>query len=285
MPFWQIVVATRTVVQTNLKPMNTSTVELPARLHHETAGGEGPCMLLLHGMLSSRFQWAPNLAALSTATRPVLLELWGHGRSPTPALDSDYSVEAYVAEFERIRGLMGVSDVVMAGQSFGAGLAMHYAIRHPQRVRGLVITNSVSAFNNPGDAGPRRARERMASEIEAGGAAAIRALPMHPRHAKRIPHDLKAQLIAAADAADPVGVARSMRLTAPQASVAGLLHQITCPVLLVNGQHESGFQKYRDCAAAGIARCEVVDLPAGHAVNLQAAAAFDQAVLEFLSKM
>ena len=241
-------------------------------------------MLLLHGMLSSRLQWAPNIAALSTRTRLVLLELWGHGRSPTPALDADYSVDAYVAEFERVRVLMGAADVIMAGQSFGAGLAMHYAIRHPQRVRALVITNSISAFNNPCDDGPRQARERMASEIEAGGAAAIRALPMHPRHAKRIPQDIKAQLVAAADAVDPVAVVRSIRLTAPQTSVARLLHHIACPVLLVNGRNEAGFQRYRNIAAAGIARCEVVDLLAGHAVNLEAAMAFDQAVLDFLSR-
>lgn len=180
--------------------------------------------------------------------------------------------------------LMGVADVVMVGQSFGAGLAMHYAIRHPQRVRALVITKCISAFNNPCDDGPRQARERMASEIEAGGAAAIRSLPMHPRHAKRIPQDIKARPVAATDAVDPVAVVRSIRLTAPQTSVARLLHHIACPVLLVNGRNEAGFQRYRDIAAAGIARCEVVDLVAGHAVNLEAAMAFDQAVLDFLSR-
>jgi pimeloyl-ACP methyl ester carboxylesterase len=257
----------------------------PARLHHESAGGDGPYMLLLHGMLSSRLQWAPNLAALSTRSRPVLLELWGHGRSPTPALDADYSVEAYVAEFERIRALMGAPDVVMAGQSFGAGLAMHYAIRHPQRVRAVVITNSISAFNDPHDAALRQARERMAGEVEAGGLTAIRALPIHPRNAKRLPEDLREQLVAAADAVDPAAVARSIRLTAPQASVAGLMHRIVCPVLLVNGRHETRFQGYRDIVAAGIAHCEVADVPAGHAVNLEDAMAFDRAVLAFLSKI
>jgi pimeloyl-ACP methyl ester carboxylesterase len=241
-------------------------------------------MLLLHGMLSSRVQWTPNVAALSTRTRPILLELWGHGRSPTPAVDTDYSVEAYVAEFERIRVLIGASDVVMAGQSFGAGLAMHYAIRHPQRVRALVITNSISAFSNPRDEGLRHARERMASEIDANGETAIRALPIHPCNARRVPQDIKAQLVAAADAADPQAVARSIRLTAPQALVAGLMHRIACPVLLVNGRHETRFQRYRDIAAAGIARCEVADVAAGHAVNLEAPMAFDQAVLDFLSK-
>lgn len=258
----------------------TSTVHL----HHESVAGQGPCMLLLHGMLSSRFQWMPNLVALSTRTRPTTLELWGHGRSPTPVSETDYSVEAYVDQFERVRKLSGASDVIMIGQSFGAGLAMHYAIQHPQRVRALIITNSISAFSSSSDDATRLSRERMVRKIEEGGADAIRALPMHPIHAKRLAHELKAQLVAAADAVDPVGVARSIRLTAPHASVAGLLDRVTCPLLLVNGQYETGFQKHRDFAAKAIARCVVADLPAGHAVNLEAAAAFDQAVLDFLSK-
>lgn len=240
-------------------------------------------MLLLHGMLSSRFQWMPNLSALSARTRPIALELWGHGWSPTPASERDYSVEAYVEQSERVRRLSGASEVIMVGQSFGAGLAMHYAIEHPRRVRSLIVTNSISAFSSSSDDAGRLARERMAKAIEEGGMDAIRALSMHPRYAKRLGPELKAQLVAAADAVDPVGVARSIRLTASQASVAGLLDRVTCPLLLINGQYETGFQKYRHIAVEAIPRCVVVDLPAGHAVNLEAAAAFDQAVLDFLS--
>ena len=64
--------------------MTTASEISQALLHHEATGGEGPCLLLLHGMLSSRFQWTPNLDALVAHTRPTLLELWGHGLSPTP---------------------------------------------------------------------------------------------------------------------------------------------------------------------------------------------------------
>lgn len=44
--------------------MTTASEVSQARLHHEATGGGGPCLLLLHGMLSSRFQWTPNLDAL-----------------------------------------------------------------------------------------------------------------------------------------------------------------------------------------------------------------------------
>jgi hypothetical protein len=65
--------------------------ERGARRHHTTMqlyydvhAGTGPYMLLVHGFLSSRSQWRLNLAALAGVVRPVVVELWGHGRSPAP---------------------------------------------------------------------------------------------------------------------------------------------------------------------------------------------------------
>ena len=62
--------------------------------HYEVHPGRGPHLLLVHGMLSSRAQWLPNLAALAAVCRPVTLELWGHGRSPAPADPAAYHPDA-----------------------------------------------------------------------------------------------------------------------------------------------------------------------------------------------
>ena len=56
-------------------------------------GGTGPYLLLVHGFLSSRAQWRPNLEGLRRFCRPVVVELWGHGRSPTPDDPEAYRVE------------------------------------------------------------------------------------------------------------------------------------------------------------------------------------------------
>ena len=55
------------------------------QLYYDVHAGTGPYMLLVHGFLSSRTQWRLNLAALASVVRPVVVELWGHGRSPAPA--------------------------------------------------------------------------------------------------------------------------------------------------------------------------------------------------------
>ena len=266
--------------------MNSSDPEMSQPLlHREAVPGNGPPALLVHGMLSSRIQWRPNLGALSRHIRPVLVDLWGHGLSPSPPDDDAYTVESYVEQFELIRLSLGVAQVVMIAHSFGAGLAMHYAIRHARNVKALVITNSTTAFADPDDASVLAARERTAQAISANGAQAVQDLPMHPRRGKQLLADLRDELIAQADAVAPLAVIRASRITGPGLSAAQELGRILCPVLLVNGRREAGFQKYRDIAQARIPSCEVVDVDAGHAVNLEDPKGFDEATTAFLSRV
>ena len=52
--------------------------------------GSGPYLLLVHGMLSSRNQWLPNLVDLAKVCRPVTVELYGHHEAPTPTEPDQY---------------------------------------------------------------------------------------------------------------------------------------------------------------------------------------------------
>ena len=115
-------------------------------LHYDVHEGDGPFLLLVHGILSSRAQWQPNLPALARVTRPVVVELWGHGRSPTPEDASVYHPDAYVAAFDALRERLGASRWLVCGQSLGATLTLRYALDHPERVLTQVFTNSTSAL-------------------------------------------------------------------------------------------------------------------------------------------
>ena len=66
------------------------------RLHFEEHPGDGPPMLFVHGFLSSRAQWRENLEPLGAVCRPVIVELWGHGRSPAGESPDDYSAAGYL---------------------------------------------------------------------------------------------------------------------------------------------------------------------------------------------
>lgn len=256
-----------------------------APYHEVHDHGHGPHMMMVHGFLSSRAQWRINLEALTAIARPVLVELLGHGRSPAPNDVQAYTVASYIGAFETIRDKLGAKRWVVCGQSFGAGLATQYALEHPERVMGLIITNSISGFSARGDPERAAAQAERARSIEAGGKAALQELRIHPRHAKRFPEAIKAELMADADRLAPDGILRSIALTSPGLSIADKLADIQVPTLLVNGTWEKRFQPMREHAARTIPGVTVVDLPAGHSVNIEAAVGFDHAVAQFIARL
>src|SRR5690606_15841085 len=115
----------------------------------EVHRGRGPYMLMVHGMLSSRHQWMRNIDDLATVVQPVVVELWGHGRSPSPKAEHWYGIEACVQQLEQVRARLNADRVFVCGQSFGATLTLRYAVRYPERVIGQVFTNSISALTGP----------------------------------------------------------------------------------------------------------------------------------------
>jgi pimeloyl-ACP methyl ester carboxylesterase len=255
------------------------------RLHREVHPGNGPFLLLVHGVLSGRSLWQPNLAALSRVSRPVIVELWGHGRSPSPDDPACYRPEAYVRAFEELRAELGVERWFLCGQSFGAALTLRYALDQPERVIAQVFTNSASAL---GDVGwvtrIRSAIPALADEIERDGSVAIERMPIHPRHGRRIPAEYREAVLADAARVAPRGLAHTMRYGVPESSVRARLGENRVPTLLVCGQREAAFQTQREAAERELPRLEVVGVDAGHAVNLEAAEAFDRAVTDFLGR-
>jgi len=249
------------------------------RLAIETWGSDSnPALLLVHGFLSSNLQWAPNRPALCRHFRLVAAELWGHGASPAPRDPSRYRVDAYLAEFEAARRRLGIASWFVCGQSFGAGIAMRYALAHPEVVRGLVVTNSRSALSDvTSEAG-------AGMELAAWESLDLRRLPFHPCHARRFPEALKARMEAAADRIDVYALWQAAQTTVPELSCRKVASQLTVPTLLVNGRFERAFQGDRAFAAAAIPGLEVADLAAGHSVNIEASRDFDAAVIDFAAR-
>ncbi len=247
-------------------------------LHYQCLGDpEAPALMLLHGFMSSNAQWLMN-HALAEHYRLVMVELWGHGGSPLPEDENAFTVDAYVAQFETIRETLHIDRWAVVGQSYGAGLVIRYAARQPDRVHAVVVTNSRSAFGQvPAAARVRPEADLRAPELE------LRALPYHPIHARRFPEHVKAALVASADAMTAEAVRRSGRLGA-RLNCLNMLGEVHAPMLLTNGQYEKSFQADAAHLRKEHPHIAVVDLPAGHSVNIEAHEQFDAAVRNFLAK-
>jgi pimeloyl-ACP methyl ester carboxylesterase len=254
-------------------------------LHYEVHGRTGPYLLLVHGMLASRAHWLLNLDALSTACRPVVVELFGHGRSPAPADTFWYRPQGYVEQFEHLRAALGADAWLVCGQSLGAALTLRYALDYPERVRAQVFTNSLSALAEDNWAAlVRPFMDAQAQQLAAEGRAALEALPMHPSRSRHMPAQVQAALVADCALHDPHGIALTGLHTVPESPVRARVAHIRLPTLLVCGERETRFAPHRRFAEATMPALEVVGLDAGHAVNIDAAAAFNAAVLAFFRR-
>ncbi|HEY7933131.1 MAG TPA: alpha/beta fold hydrolase [Solirubrobacteraceae bacterium] len=102
--------------------------------------GEGPAVVLIHGMLNSSRHWeavALELAAHYTVVAPDLI---GHGDSAMPR--GDYSLGAHAASIRDLLAAIGIDRASIVGHSLGGGVAMQFFYQFPQRVERLVLVSS-----------------------------------------------------------------------------------------------------------------------------------------------
>ncbi len=255
------------------------------KMHWEVHPGTGPYLLLVHGFLMSRAQWLLNTGPLGNVCRPVVVELWGHGRSPAPEDPAAYSPDALVAALDDIRAELGEPKWLVCGYSLGAGLTLRYALAHPERVIAHAWTNSTSAladeaqqrtWQEQGLAG----RQRL---IEAG-IPAIERIAVHPRHAKHLPDEVKVPLLADASTHTPRGIANIMAFTTPELSVRDRVADNRRPALLIQGTRETRFNPFAEHARTHMALLDVLGLEAGHGVNMEDAAGFNSALAHFIRR-
>lgn len=252
--------------------------------HWEVHDGSGPYILLVHGILSSRAQWLHNIKALSKNTRPVVVELFGHGRSPSPESAEAYHPDGYAHAFENIRKKLGISDWFVCGQSLGSCLTLNYALKHPDRVVAQIFTNTTAAFSeDKNQLEAKKNGERLALQLMENGTDILKKIPVHPIHARQFKKDIRTALLEDSEQMDRLGIANTFLYTVPKASVRNRIHENRIPTLLICGKQERRFEIFREFAVKHMPHLDVVYLEAGHAVNIGAADEFNMEVTSFIT--
>jgi pimeloyl-ACP methyl ester carboxylesterase len=102
--------------------------------------GEGPLLVLLHGIASTADTWAPVAEALAARHTVLTPDLLGHGDSAKPR--GDYSLGAYASGVRDLVAALGYDRATVAGHSLGGGIAMQFAYQFPERIERLVLISS-----------------------------------------------------------------------------------------------------------------------------------------------
>ena len=102
--------------------------------------GEGPPLLLLHGITSSSQTWADVLPGLAERHTVIAPDLLGHGQSDKPR--ADYSVAAYANGMRDLLTVLDIEQATVVGHSLGGGVAMQFAYQFPQLVERLILVGA-----------------------------------------------------------------------------------------------------------------------------------------------
>ncbi|RIL01587.1 MAG: alpha/beta hydrolase [Proteobacteria bacterium] len=258
-----------------------------AALHLDVEGDGEPTLLLMHGFGGSARNWRPQQRALRDRFRVAALDVRGHARSEAPRDAVAYRPERFVADVARALDHLGCARAVVGGLSMGAGIAARFAIAHPARVRGLVLTALppgadegtrqrswalafADAIERDGlDAAGARFAWGSESGLDAGAAKLVKlGFAEHAPHA--LAHTLR-ELLAVQPGAE---------------TLAEALAPLRLPVLLVVGERDPVSVAVTRRLAAALPDAALVVVPgAGHAVNLEARDATSDALRAFLERV
>jgi pimeloyl-ACP methyl ester carboxylesterase len=102
--------------------------------------GDGPVLVLVHGMATSSETWERVMPALAARFTVVAPDLPGHGASAKPW--GEYSLGAYGNILRDLLVVLGYERATLVGHSFGGGVAMQLAYQFPERCERLALVCS-----------------------------------------------------------------------------------------------------------------------------------------------
>ena len=120
--------------------MEVKTETLHGRTVVYAEAGEGPVLLLIHGMGGNFENWHAVIEPLARDHTVIAPDLPGHGDSAPGG--GDYSIGALAAGLRDLLLALGHERATLVGHSLGGGIAMQFAYQFPEMVERLVLVSS-----------------------------------------------------------------------------------------------------------------------------------------------
>jgi pimeloyl-ACP methyl ester carboxylesterase len=132
--------------------------------------GEGPAIVLLHGLTATRRYVVMGSRLLErSGHRVIAYDARGHGQS-TPARNSTaYGYPQLASDLEAVLDALDLPSATLAGASMGAHTLLRFALEHPERANALAVITPAYDPTRP-ESEDDEGRERLARGLRDGGA-------------------------------------------------------------------------------------------------------------------
>jgi 2-succinyl-6-hydroxy-2,4-cyclohexadiene-1-carboxylate synthase len=239
-----------------------------------TVSGEGEPVTLLHGFTLSGRNWRELIAKMPARWKWIVPDLRGHGDTRTSP-GAPITMDACASDLELMWDHLGIRRSHLVGYSMGGRLALHVAVRLPERVRSLLTIGAHAGLDEQARAGRRQSDEALAERIERYGIDPFvnywQAQPLFAGLERRGPA-FTAQVRAERMANRPEGMAASLRGMGAGAMepLWDELGGIRIPCTFVAGEEDTAYAAYAHRLNAALLGSHLEIVPrSGHAVHMQ----------------
>ena len=260
------------------------------QLHVEDTGSGIP-ILFIHEFAGDHRSWEPQVRAFSRRYRCITYAARGYPPSDVPEDLAAYSQDLAVADAIAVLDHLEVERAHVVGLSMGAFCALHVGLRHPDRVRSLVVAGCGYGAHPDARETFRSESEAIAAAFEEEGAAAF--APRYLEGPARVQFQNKdprgwAELVRLFSEHSAVGSALTMRgVQRERPSLYDLRDQLATldrPTLLIVGDEDEGCLDANLMLKRTIGASALAVLPrTGHTSNLEEPELFDALVGGFLA--
>lgn len=248
--------------------------------------GSGPVLLCLSANPGDSRDFDAITPALARSYRVLRLDWPGYGGSPAPLPPERAGADYFLEVFTGFVQQLGLRDVSIIGNSVGGNVAAHYALRAPERVRGLVLVS-------PGGFTRHNPVTRLFCRLQGrpGFNRFIGKLFTRLYLRKRNAHTQA--MIQRGDTEQHTEVARRVNAAVwrsfldPRHDLRSTARELRVPALVVSGRYDPVIPARSDgrCAAQAIPGARQIVLPSGHAPFAEIPEEFLAAVTPFLASL
>jgi len=242
--------------------------------------GEGPALVFCHGFTTTGAFWREQLTPFSRTHQVVVVNLPGHGPSASPS-NRKYSIDAFAKDLAQVFEQLSLSNAVLVGLSMGGTIAQTFALRHPEKLVGLVLVGAT-----PHGLGPDVQVENVLAAISELGIAEASKRVIERSFAPATPQALlefaKREVVQT-----PEHVAREAIASLNESDTRDELGRISVPTLVVCGKEDRITPpEQSEELARGIRDARLVLLEkAGHFPMLEVPEQFNAKLREFLNTL
>jgi len=250
---------------------------------HYRLEGEGPPLLLIHGLGSDMRGWEFQEKELSKHFQLILVDQRGHGHSSGPGMNF-VTASVFAQDMAALLDHLGISKTHVAGQSMGGLIAQQFALDFPEKVERLILIST----------GPKITEESIdevygwrEAQVEGGDVAYFEAATKSCYPAEFIENnqELMDYLMRRENLLNPQGVmATGLGLATFDATAQ--LQRIASPTLIVHGEEDRVFDvSLAKSTDRLIPNSKLVIFPGcGHSTPIQMKDALNSKMIEFLTE-